>query len=77
LKLKPKKCEFLRNEFSYLGHVISENGVLQEPSKTRVIEESPSPQNVKQLEISRPNELLSNFSHSGTTPKTTEERYSI
>jgi len=28
LKLKPAKCEFLRKEVSYLGHVISDDGVL-------------------------------------------------
>ena len=49
LKLKPEKCEFLRKEVSYLGHVISENGVLPERAKTKVIEEYPYPQNVKQL----------------------------
>ena len=49
LKLKPEKCEFLRNEVRYLGHVISENGVLPDKSKTKVIEEFPTPQTVKQL----------------------------
>jgi hypothetical protein len=39
LKLKPKKCEFLRKEVSCLWHVITENWVLKEPTKTRVIEE--------------------------------------
>jgi hypothetical protein len=38
LKLKPKKFEFLR-KVSCLWRVISENWVLQEPTKTRVIEE--------------------------------------
>jgi len=32
LKLKPEKCEFLRKEVNYLGHVISEYGVL--PDRT-------------------------------------------
>jgi hypothetical protein len=44
LKLKPEKCEFLRKEVSYLGHVISENGVLPERTKTKVIEEYSTPQ---------------------------------
>ena len=43
LKLKPEKCEFLRKEISYLGHVISENGVLQDKTKTKVGEEFPTP----------------------------------
>jgi len=49
LKLKPKKCEFLRREVSYLGHVISENGVLPDKATTKVIEDFPPPQNAKQL----------------------------
>jgi len=49
LKLKPEKCEFLRKEVSYLGHVISENGVLPDKTKTKVIEEFPTPQTLKQL----------------------------
>ena len=49
MKLKPEKCEFFRKEVSYLGHIISENGVLPERTKTKVIEEYPTPQNVKQL----------------------------
>jgi hypothetical protein len=49
LKLKPEKCEFLRKEVSYLGHVISERGVLPDKAKTKVIEDFPTPQNVKQL----------------------------
>ena len=43
LKLKPEKCEFLRREVSYLGHVISENGVLPDKAKTKVVEEFPTP----------------------------------
>jgi hypothetical protein len=49
LKLKPEKCEFLRKEVSYLGHVTSESGVLPDKAKTRVIEDFPTPQNVKHL----------------------------
>jgi hypothetical protein len=35
LKLKQEKCEFLQKEVSYLGHVISEDGVLPDKAKTR------------------------------------------
>ena len=49
LKLKLEKCEFLWKEVSYLGHVISENGVLPDKAKTKVTEEFPTPQTVKQL----------------------------
>jgi hypothetical protein len=34
-KLQPQKCEFLRKEVSYLGHVISEAEVRPDPKKTR------------------------------------------
>ena len=34
LKLKPKKCLFLRDEVSYLGHVVTREGIRPDPSKT-------------------------------------------
>jgi hypothetical protein len=43
LKHKPEKCEFLRKEVSYLGRVISENGVLPDKTTTKAIEEIPNP----------------------------------
>jgi hypothetical protein len=49
LKLQPNKCEFLHTEVSYLGHVITENGVLPDPRKVTAIENYPRPTNVKQL----------------------------
>ena len=59
LKLKPEKCEFLWRVVSYLGHVISENGVLPDKTKTKAIEEFPTPPNCKTTQtFSRANELL-------------------
>jgi hypothetical protein len=49
LKLQPEKCEFLRKEVSYLGHVITEDGVKPDPNKVRTIENFPTPTTVKQL----------------------------
>jgi transposase InsO family protein len=49
LKLKPEKCEFLRKEVNYLGHVISENGGLPDRVKNKTIENYPTPRSVKQL----------------------------
>jgi len=33
LKLQPDKCEFLKTEVTYLGHVISKDGVKFDPKK--------------------------------------------
>jgi len=42
LKLQPDKCEFLRKETIYLGHIISENGISPDPSKLTAIKEFPT-----------------------------------
>ena len=49
LKLHPDKCEFLRKEVNYLGHVISEDGVKPDPEKVRKVKEFPLPKTTKQL----------------------------
>ena len=33
LKLKPSKCEFFKDRISYLGHIVSKNGVETDPKK--------------------------------------------
>lgn len=43
LKLQPDKCEFLRKEVSYLGHIITDEGVKPNPEKTRAVQEFPIP----------------------------------
>lgn len=45
LKLNPVKCEFLRKEILYLGHVVTQNGILPDPEKTKVLEKYPKPKN--------------------------------
>jgi hypothetical protein len=47
LKLQPDKCEFLRTEVNYLGNQITESGVRPDPQKVAVIEQFPTPTNVK------------------------------
>lgn len=49
LKLQPKKCEFLRKEVSYLGHVITENGVKPDPAKVNALHKFPTPSTARQL----------------------------
>lgn len=43
LKLNPAKCDFLRKEILYLGHVISEEGILPDPQKIEVVKNYPKP----------------------------------
>lgn len=49
LKLQPDKCEFLRREVAYLGHVITENGVKPNPEKTKAVTEFPTPKSPKDI----------------------------
>ena len=39
LKLKPSKCELLKSEVRYLGHVVSSNGVSTDPDKVKAVSE--------------------------------------
>ncbi|KAL6421074.1 hypothetical protein ACFW04_013598 [Cataglyphis niger] len=50
LKLQPDKCEFLRKEVIYLGHIISENGISPDPSKLMAIKEFPTPKKGKDIQ---------------------------
>jgi len=49
LKLQPDKCEFLRKEVGYLGHVITENGVKPDPNKIKSVKEFPTPKCPKDI----------------------------
>jgi len=51
LKLQPDKCEFLRKEIIYLGHIISENGISPDPSKLTAIKEFSIPKKVKDVQF--------------------------
>jgi hypothetical protein len=46
LRLKRKKCEFLKDEIAYLGHVVSKEGIAPDPQKTEAINKMPIPENV-------------------------------
>lgn len=45
LKLNPSKCEFLKRQILYLGHVISNEGILPDPEKISAIKNYPIPTN--------------------------------
>ena len=49
LLLQPDKCEFLRKEVAYLGHVISDKGIRPNPDKIKVIETYKAPKTEKEL----------------------------
>ena len=49
LKLKGAKCEFLKSHVTYLGHVVSENGIETDPEKTEAIRTWSVPKTVKDV----------------------------
>lgn len=49
LQVQPDKCEFLRREVAYLGHIISSDGVKPDPNKICAIRNFPSPKNPKNI----------------------------
>lgn len=49
LKLQTDKCEFLKRKVSYLGHVLSEDGLSPEPKKLLAVREFPQPTSVKNV----------------------------
>ena len=42
LKLKPSKCEFFRTRISYLGHIVSKDGIETDPKKVTAIKNWPT-----------------------------------
>jgi hypothetical protein len=38
-----KNCDFLKDEFAFLGHIISADGIRADPYKIRVVQEWPTP----------------------------------
>lgn len=49
LKLNPEKCDFLKKELLYLGHVISADGVCPDPQKVQGIQNYPVPKDEKEV----------------------------
>ena len=47
LKLKPSKCNLFKKSISYLGHVISEEGVHTDPKKIESVKKWKKPHNVQ------------------------------
>lgn len=49
LQLQPDKCQFLRHEVVYLGHIIGNDGVKSDPNKIKAVEHFPIPRNYKNI----------------------------
>ena len=49
LKLKASKCEFMMSQVTYLGHIVSQEGIQTDPKKTSAIRDWPVPQNMKDI----------------------------
>jgi len=43
------KSQFLQKKITFLGHIISEEGISMDPEKIRTIQEFPAPKNQKQV----------------------------
>ena len=49
LKINPSKCEFFKTSTTYLGHVISEQGIQADPQKIEAVKNWPVPKTVKDV----------------------------
>ena len=50
LKLKPSKCEFLKRECHYLGHVVSADGISTDPDKVSAVQNWRTPTSIKDVQ---------------------------
>lgn len=49
LKFNEKKCQIRQEEVSYVGHVLSKEGLKPDPEKIHAVQEMQPPQNTKEL----------------------------
>ena len=49
LKLKGSKCEFFKTQVQYLGHIVSDKGVQNDPDKISALKKWPVPSNIRDL----------------------------
>jgi len=50
LKLQPRKCQLLQQRVTYLGHVVSAQGIAPDVEKTRRVNQWPTPQSPKEVQ---------------------------
>jgi len=48
-KLKPEKCSLMQKSISFLGHVVSGDGIATDPEKIKVVSEWPVPTSTKEV----------------------------
>ena len=51
LKIEPNKCYLFQKSVSYLGQIISDQGILVDPEKVKAVSERPVPENARELKI--------------------------
>src|ERR1043166_5224593 len=49
LKLKPEKCEWIKTELKFVGHIVNRKGILPDPENVRKIQEASPPTNVSEV----------------------------
>ena len=49
LKLKPKKCHFFQSKVTFLGHVVSADGISTDPAKIDKVVNCPNPTNIHEV----------------------------
>ena len=49
LRLKPSKCEFFKPRVTYLGHIVSKDGIETDPKKIEAIKKWPIPKTVMEV----------------------------
>ncbi len=49
LRLKPQKCDFVKKEVTYLGYVVSSEGISPDSRKVGAVREFPQPMDLKSL----------------------------
>ena len=49
LKLQASKCGYMMSQVTYLGHIVSQEGIQTDPEKTSAILDRPVPQNIKDV----------------------------
>ena len=68
LKLKPSKCDFFKIKITYLGHVVSGEGIEIDPGKTEAIKNWPKPQTLTNVRAflgftSQYRKIILNYAH--------------